>query len=126
MSVTETRRRSSAEACDQEARPLQVDRFEPFGESRASRDERVERLARSFEIDAELSPGSLSPVVFVTLGSLDRPELIAPRLEMFTKRRLSWEKSRHAAVSQHAELRAMAASRDHLRARIFRPRGEIR
>jgi hypothetical protein len=30
--------------------------------------------------------------VFVTLGSLDRPELIAPRLEMFTKRRLKWAK----------------------------------
>ena len=29
-------------------------------------------------------------LVFVTLGSLDRPELIAPKLEMFTKRRLKW------------------------------------
>ena len=27
------------------------------------------------------------------LGSLDRPELIAPKLEMFTKRRLKWNKS---------------------------------
>jgi len=28
--------------------------------------------------------------IFVQLGSLDRPELIAPKLEMFTKRRLGW------------------------------------
>jgi len=28
--------------------------------------------------------------VFVTLGSLDRPQDIVPRLEMFTKRRLDW------------------------------------
>ncbi len=28
--------------------------------------------------------------MFVALGSLDRPELIAPKLEMFTKRRLHW------------------------------------
>jgi hypothetical protein len=26
------------------------------------------------------------------LGSLDRPDLITPHLEMFTKRRLAWEK----------------------------------
>jgi hypothetical protein len=24
------------------------------------------------------------------LGSLDRPDLVAPKLEMFTKRRMSW------------------------------------
>ncbi len=35
---------------------------------------------------------SFPGVVFVMLGSLDRPELIAPKLEMFTKRRLAWVK----------------------------------
>jgi hypothetical protein len=34
----------------------------------------------------------LSGTVFVTLGSLDRPGLVAPMVEMFTKRRLKWEK----------------------------------
>lgn len=33
---------------------------------------------------------SFPATVFVQLGSLDRPELIAPLLEMFTKRRLKW------------------------------------
>jgi hypothetical protein len=28
----------------------------------------------------------------VQLGSLDRPDLIAPKLEMFAKRKLSWNK----------------------------------
>ena len=36
--------------------------------------------------------GSFPGLVFVQLGSLDRPELIAPKLEMFTKRRLKWNK----------------------------------
>jgi hypothetical protein len=36
--------------------------------------------------------GGFPGLVFVTLGSLDRPELIAPRVEMFTKRRLKWAK----------------------------------
>lgn len=36
--------------------------------------------------------GSFPGLVFVQLGSLDRPELITPRLEMFTKRCLSWER----------------------------------
>lgn len=44
--------------------------------------------ARLFSTKLESFPG----LVFVTLGSLDRPELIAPKLEMFTKRRLSWMK----------------------------------
>jgi len=44
--------------------------------------------ARLFTDKLEGFPG----LVFVTLGSLDRPELIAPRLEMFTKRRLKWAK----------------------------------
>ena len=44
--------------------------------------------ARIFSTNLESFPGQ----VFVTLGSLDRPELIAPKLEMFTKRRLPWEK----------------------------------
>ena len=42
--------------------------------------------ARLFTSNLESFPGLL----FVTLGSLDRPELIVPRLEMFTKRRLHW------------------------------------
>jgi hypothetical protein len=42
--------------------------------------------ARLFTSNLESFPG----VVFVTLGSLDRPQEIAPRLEMFTKRRLDW------------------------------------
>ena len=36
--------------------------------------------------------GSFPGVVFVQLGSLDRPELITPKVEMFTKRRLAWSK----------------------------------
>lgn len=36
--------------------------------------------------------GSFPGLVFVQLGSLDRPELITPKLEMFTKRRLAWNK----------------------------------
>ena len=42
--------------------------------------------ARLFTTHLESFPGT----VFVMLGSLDRPELIAPKLEMFTKRRLHW------------------------------------
>ncbi len=37
-------------------------------------------------------PGKLPRLVFVMLGSLDRPELIEPKPEMFTKRRLKWAK----------------------------------
>ena len=44
--------------------------------------------ARLFTTNLESFPG----LVFVTLGSLDRPEDIVPRLEMFTKRRLDWAK----------------------------------
>jgi len=44
--------------------------------------------ARLFTSDLGSFPG----LVFVTLGSLDRPELIEPKLEMFTKRRLKWAK----------------------------------
>jgi hypothetical protein len=44
--------------------------------------------ARVFSDRLESFPG----LVFVTLGSLDRPELIAPTLEMFTKRRVKWVK----------------------------------
>ena len=35
---------------------------------------------------------SFPGLAFVMLGSLDRPELISPKLEMFTKRRLKWAK----------------------------------
>ena len=44
--------------------------------------------SRVFTSDLESFPG----LVFVQLGSLDRPDLIAPRLEMFTKRRLAWNR----------------------------------
>ena len=44
--------------------------------------------ARVFCDRLESFPG----LVFVTLGSLDRPELISPKLEMFTKRRMKWVK----------------------------------
>jgi len=44
--------------------------------------------SRLFSSNLESFPG----LVFVMLGSLDRPELIAPRLEMFTRRRLKWAK----------------------------------
>ena len=44
--------------------------------------------ARVFSDRLESFPG----LVFVTLGSLDRPELIASKLEMFTKRRMKWVK----------------------------------
>jgi hypothetical protein len=33
---------------------------------------------------------SFPKTVFVQLGSLDRPDLVAPKLEMFTKRRMAW------------------------------------
>jgi hypothetical protein len=29
-------------------------------------------------------------LIFVTLGSLDKPDSVKPMLEMFTKRRLNW------------------------------------
>jgi hypothetical protein len=38
-------------------------------------------VARLFTTNLESFPGT----VFVTIGSLDRPELIQPMLEMFTK-----------------------------------------
>jgi len=44
--------------------------------------------SRLFSSNLESFPG----LVFVMLGSLDRPELIEPKLEMFTKRRLKWVK----------------------------------
>ena len=44
--------------------------------------------ARLFTSNLEGFPGT----VFVMLGSLDHPELIEPKLEMFTKRRLKWAK----------------------------------
>jgi hypothetical protein len=44
--------------------------------------------ARLFTNNLENFPGT----VFVTLGSLDQPELVKPMLEMFTKRRLKWVK----------------------------------
>ncbi len=44
--------------------------------------------ARLFTSNLESFPG----LVFVMLGSLDRPDLIAPKLEMFTKRRPIWAK----------------------------------
>ena len=44
--------------------------------------------ARLFSSNLESFPG----LVFVMLGSLDRPELIQPKVEMFTKRRLKWVK----------------------------------
>jgi hypothetical protein len=44
--------------------------------------------ARLFTTHLESFPGT----VFVMLGSLDRPDLIAPKVEMFTKRRLPWMK----------------------------------
>ena len=42
--------------------------------------------ARVFTSNLESFPGT----VFVTLGSLDHPEEIVPKMEMFTKRRLKW------------------------------------
>jgi hypothetical protein len=42
--------------------------------------------SRLFTSNLESFPGT----VFVQLCSLDHPELIAPKLEMFTKRRLEW------------------------------------
>jgi hypothetical protein len=44
--------------------------------------------SRLFTNNLESFPGT----VFVMLGSLDRPDLIAPKLEMFTRRRLMWMK----------------------------------
>ena len=45
--------------------------------------------ARLFTTNLESFPG----LVFVMLGSLDRPDLVEPALEMFTKRRLKWMKA---------------------------------
>ena len=45
-----------------------------------------ECAARLYTSNLESFPG----LVFVQLGSLDRPELIEPKLEMFVKRRLKW------------------------------------
>src|SRR5215468_10699197 len=44
--------------------------------------------ARVFTSNLEGFPGA----IFVTLGSLDKPQAIEPMLEMFTKRRLAWAK----------------------------------
>ena len=44
--------------------------------------------SRVYTSNLESFPG----LVFVQLGSLDRPELIAPKVEMFTQRRLAWNK----------------------------------
>lgn len=44
--------------------------------------------SRLYSTNLETFPG----LVFVQLGSLDRPELIVPKLEMFTKRRLKWNR----------------------------------
>lgn len=44
--------------------------------------------ARLFTSNLESFPG----LVFIQIGSLDHPELIAPKLEMFVKRRLKWVK----------------------------------
>jgi hypothetical protein len=45
--------------------------------------------ARVFTTNLEGFPG----LVFITIGSLDQPESIVPKLEMFTKRRLKWTKA---------------------------------
>ncbi|WP_442680752.1 GFA family protein [Sphingomonas sp. ASY06-1R] len=42
--------------------------------------------ARVFSDKLDGFPG----LIFVTLGSLDRPEAIQPKVEMFVKRRLPW------------------------------------
>jgi hypothetical protein len=44
--------------------------------------------ARIFSSNLESFPG----MIFVTVGSLDQPDRIEPKLEMFTKRRLEWAK----------------------------------
>ncbi len=44
--------------------------------------------SRLFTSNLESFPG----LVFVMLGSLDRPSLIRPNVEMYTKRRLAWVK----------------------------------
>ncbi|GGL33565.1 MULTISPECIES: GFA family protein [Caulobacter] len=44
--------------------------------------------SRVFTSNLDGFPGA----VFVQLGSLDRPDLIAPKLEMFTARRLDWNR----------------------------------
>lgn len=44
--------------------------------------------SRLYTSNLESFPG----LIFVQLGTLDHPELIAPRLEMFVMRRLDWQK----------------------------------
>jgi hypothetical protein len=48
----------------------------------------TECASRLYTNNLEGFPG----LVFVQLGSLDHPELITPKLEMFVKRRLKWVK----------------------------------
>jgi hypothetical protein len=48
---------------------------------------------------------SFPEMVFVTIGSLDNPDRIEPRLEMFTKGRLKMDKAaRRTAICKHASL----------------------
>ena len=47
--------------------------------------------ARVFTNNLEGFPGT----IFVTLSSLDNPQVIKPTLEVFTKRRLPWAKPLH-------------------------------
>ena len=44
--------------------------------------------ARLYTRNLESFPG----LVFVTIGSLDKPDTVPPHLEMFVKRRLGWAK----------------------------------
>ncbi|WP_262265795.1 GFA family protein [Microvirga yunnanensis] len=54
--------------------------------------------ARVYSSNLESFPG----LVFVTLGSLDDPTLVEPKLEMFTKRRLPW--ARPLGLAEYAAM----------------------
>ncbi|MGH1560524.1 GFA family protein [Caulobacter segnis] len=57
--------------------------------------------SRMFTSNLDSFPGT----VFVQLGSLDQPDLIEPKLEMFDRRRLHWgQAAGPAPVRRHAEL----------------------
>src|SRR5882757_9902028 len=62
--------------------------------------------ARLFTTNLDSFPAT----VFVTIGSLDRPELIAPVLEMFTKRRLKWTKPPTSFLQHKGRSRSNASA----------------
>jgi hypothetical protein len=53
--------------------------------------ERAAEILEGFELNDTEAP-VVADMVFVMIGSLDQPDGIEPKLEMFTKRRPKWTK----------------------------------